>query len=71
VQPEVRDWGVGFKTEDRWSQGLGLVSMQERVHLVNGTFRIESQPDKGTTVIANVPLPGAATPRTASAGGTA
>jgi PAS domain S-box-containing protein len=71
VQLEVRDWGVGFKTEDRWSQGLGLVSMQERVHLVNGTFRIESQPDKGTTVIANVPLPGAATPRTASAGGTA
>jgi PAS domain S-box-containing protein len=71
VQLEVRDWGVGFKTEDRWSQGLGLVSMQERIHLVNGTFRIESQPDKGTSVIASVPLPGAAVPRTASAGGTA
>ncbi len=56
VQLEVRDWGVGFKTEAGWNQGLGLVSMQERVHLVNGTFRIESQPDRGTAIIACVPL---------------
>ncbi len=70
VQLEVRDWGVGFKTEAGWSRGLGLVSMQERVHLVNGTFRIESQPDKGTTVIAGVPLTAnQGTSRAASAGG--
>lgn len=56
VHLEVRDWGMGFKREDGWSRGLGLVSMQERVHLVNGTFRIESQPDHGAAVIASVPV---------------
>ena len=70
VQLEVRDWGVGFNKDAKSSEGLGLVSMQERIHLVNGTFRIESQPDKGTTVIATVPLTASkGESRSASAGG--
>ena len=28
--------------EQCWSRGLGLVSMQERVHLVHGIFTIKS-----------------------------
>ena len=43
VQLAVRDAGVGFDVQEiRRGAGLGLVSMQERVHLVNGVFSIES-----------------------------
>jgi len=53
----VRDSGVGFDSETaKESRGLGLISMQERVKLVNGTLSIESQPKRGTTICARVPL---------------
>jgi signal transduction histidine kinase len=54
----VRDDGKGFDVERRLAShtSLGLVSMQERVHLVNGTCRITSQPGQGTQVTVSVPL---------------
>ena len=36
-------------------KGLGLVSMQERVHLVHGTFTIESTENGGTRILVRVP----------------
>ena len=54
---EVIDSGVGFDVEDaKKNGGLGLVSMQERVHLVHGTFVVESAPGKGARIVAFVPL---------------
>jgi signal transduction histidine kinase len=54
---DVRDEGQGFDTEAALAtSGLGLVSMQERVRLVNGTVAIESKLGVGTTVRATVPL---------------
>jgi signal transduction histidine kinase len=53
----VRDWGTGFDNEAALKgQGLGLTSMKERMKLVNGELSIESQPGRGTTVHARVPL---------------
>jgi PAS domain S-box-containing protein len=53
----VRDSGAGFDREAaRTSRGIGLISMEERVKLLNGTFAIESQPKRGTTIHARVPL---------------
>ncbi len=53
----VRDSGVGFDIDAaRQGRGIGLISMEERLKLVNGTFSIESQPKHGTTVHAHVPL---------------
>jgi PAS domain S-box-containing protein len=53
----VSDSGAGFDPEAaKRSQGLGLISMEERLKLVNGTFSIESQPERGTTIHARVPL---------------
>lgn len=53
----VRDSGAGFDREEaRESQGLGLISMEERLKLVDGTLLIESQPNRGTTIHARVPL---------------
>ena len=54
---EVRDHGQGFDTgAARATSGLGLVSMQERLKLVNGSVAIESEAGAGTTVRATVPL---------------
>jgi len=61
VRLTVSDAGVGFDVEKAKSeQGLGLVSMQERVHLVHGRFHIESAPGAGTRITAIVPLPAGA-----------
>ena len=57
LQLEVSDEGRGFETDlALTTSGLGLVSMQERLKLVNGTVAIESKPGAGTTVRAAVPL---------------
>ena len=54
---KVSDSGVGFDLRAaRSGRGLGLVRIEQRVKLVNGTSSIDSQPEEGTTVQVNVPL---------------
>ena len=36
--------------------GLGLVSMQERMRLLQGTIAVSSSPGQGTRIEATVPL---------------
>ena len=53
----VRDSGAGFDREaTKENRGLGLISMEERLKLLNGTITIESQPKRGTTIHARLPL---------------
>jgi PAS domain S-box-containing protein len=55
VHLTVRDSGAGFDREAaKESKGLGLISMEERLKLVNGTLSIESQLKSGTTIQACV-----------------
>jgi glucose-6-phosphate-specific signal transduction histidine kinase len=35
---------------------MGLLGMEERVALLGGRFRVESQPGAGTRVLAEVPV---------------
>jgi PAS domain S-box-containing protein len=57
MELEVGDGGIGFDaTSAKNGGGLGLVSMAERIHQVNGTFSIDSQPNAGTRIHARVPL---------------
>jgi signal transduction histidine kinase len=57
IQLTVSDSGLGFDTEAaKTSRGLGLVSMAERLKMLNGTFSIESRPQHGTTIHARVPF---------------
>ena len=37
---------------------LGLIGMQERVALLNGTLAVESMPGSGATIFARLPLSG-------------
>jgi signal transduction histidine kinase len=53
----ISDDGVGFDPHNAFSgQGLGLISMRERIQLVKGEISITSQPARGTTVFARVPV---------------
>jgi signal transduction histidine kinase len=54
----VSDNGRGFVETGRPGQqhGLGLVSMRERLQLLEGTLSITSVPAKGTVVEARIPL---------------
>jgi len=53
----VKDSGIGFDNEAAKRRGgLGLISMEERLKLVKGTFSVESEPEGGTTIRARVPL---------------
>jgi PAS domain S-box-containing protein len=53
----IEDFGKGFDPNQvRGRGGLGLVSMEERIRLVNGELAIRSKPGDGTTVQVRVPL---------------
>jgi two-component system sensor histidine kinase UhpB len=53
----VRDDGRGFSVgRARQHGGLGLVSIAERVRLLNGRFDVTSRPGSGTTVRVQVPV---------------
>ncbi len=55
---EVSDHGPGFDPEQafRLEGHLGLSGMRERVESLGGRFKIESQPEHGTLVAAQIPL---------------
>ena len=56
VHLTIRDRGRGFDVEaTKASRGLGLVSMNERLKLLNGNLSIESQLQNGTTIHASLP----------------
>ena len=53
----IEDIGDGFDLQaGRGKGGLGLISMEERIRLVNGTLSIRSQPGEGTRVEVRAPL---------------
>jgi PAS domain S-box-containing protein len=53
----VSDSGVGFDPESaKGKTGLGLIGMSERLRLVRGQLRLESQVARGTRVQVQIPL---------------
>jgi PAS domain S-box-containing protein len=53
----VRDYGMGFDpARVRGNGGLGLISMAERVRLIQGDLSVESRPGQGTRIEVRVPL---------------
>jgi PAS domain S-box-containing protein len=67
IHLKVSDFGIGFSRVDVMNgSGLGLTSMQERVKMVEGQIVIDSQPGRGTTIHARVPLPSTGQPTRAA-----
>ena len=54
----VEDNGRGFDADFlmKNSQGMGLKSLQERITELHGEFEVDSRPEKGTTVIIDLPI---------------
>jgi signal transduction histidine kinase len=50
----IVDSGVGFDVEAAWGNGVGLVSMVERLEAIGGTLRIDSRRGEGTRLTASV-----------------
>jgi PAS domain S-box-containing protein len=58
IQMQICDNGVGFDSEaEEFRPGLGIVSMKERVLLVQGEFSIDAEPGRGTKVEVFVAVP--------------
>ena len=58
---EIEDDGNGFTPDavykpEKDGAGLGLMGMKERALLLDGSFKIESQPGSGTRIVVQVPL---------------
>lgn len=54
---EVSDSGQGFDVErTKRGSGIGLISAEERVRILQGIFEIKSTANGGTTLIARIPL---------------
>ncbi len=52
VRLKVDDNGRGFDHATAQGRGVGLLSMQERMHVLGGTLLVESAPGKGTHISA-------------------
>jgi len=54
---EVADGGKGFDLQTVTRDGhLGLAGMRERVEILGGAFEVRSAPDRGTVIVARLPL---------------
>jgi len=57
VRLQIADNGVGFDSSATGTMGgLGLTSIQERVHMLGGRLEIRSRPGEGTRLIVEVPI---------------
>ena len=57
IHLSVIDAGSGFDSQDAVNRpGVGLISMRQRLQLVNGELSIESELGRGTAIYARVPV---------------
>ncbi|MBO0723072.1 MAG: sensor histidine kinase, partial [Blastocatellia bacterium] len=56
VRLVISDRGIGYDyTQARTKGGLGLISMEERVRLLSGSFQVITRPQQGTEVRVYLP----------------
>jgi signal transduction histidine kinase len=57
IRLSITDAGSGFSPNDpRRRNGLGLISIKERVQIVSGKLIVQSAPGKGTRIEVQVPI---------------
>ena len=54
----MEDNGKGFDEKFTYTKnkGMGLSSIEKRVENIGGTLEVDSFPNKGTSIIINLPL---------------
>ncbi len=52
----VKDNGIGFDPKVVKEKSFGLIGMQERVDLLEGSMKILSSPGNGTTILFSIPI---------------
>ena len=52
----IKDGGQGFDVEKARGKGLGLVSVEERIRICQGTVKITSELNRGAALEARIPL---------------
>lgn len=52
----VEDNGKGFEPVDNSADGIGLRTIESRIHLMNGRMSVESSPGHGTLISIELPL---------------
>jgi signal transduction histidine kinase len=58
IELSVSDSGVGFDpASEKGKEGLGLLSMSERLRLIGGDLTVESEPSHGARIRVRIPLP--------------
>jgi signal transduction histidine kinase len=64
----IADNGIGLPPSGRTKLGsFGLIGIEERIHILGGTFSLNSTPGKGTTISVTVPVASGLTSLSASA----
>jgi signal transduction histidine kinase len=68
VQLQVADNGEGFSPRDGFSADgeFGLISMRTRAERLGGRVVVDSQPGRGTRILARVPIPRGVVPSAAA-----
>jgi FixJ family two-component response regulator/two-component sensor histidine kinase len=56
IHLRIRDWGRGFDPAADIHAHWGLRGVRQRVRLLNGTLAIESEPGRGTSLSAQIPV---------------
>ncbi len=60
IRCAIRDNGSGFNVREvlakKGDRGLGLISIRERLHALGGSLQINSSAQRGTEMLASIPL---------------
>lgn len=58
IQLQIKDNGKGFDFSEKYSdfKSLGLKTLKERTKLLEGVLKVESQPEKGTSLEFIIPI---------------
>ncbi len=54
---QVKDDGIGFAIDNIKNSSYGINGIKERVSVFNGKITIDSEPNKGTSIDINIPIP--------------
>ncbi|GAF21773.1 LOW QUALITY PROTEIN: sensor protein DegS [Bacillus sp. JCM 19047] len=56
VMVVVKDDGIGFNPSQKKRSSFGIIGMKERVNMLNGSIKIQSEIEQGTSIFIQLPV---------------